>query len=390
MKRAMDDRSRTGARVAAIVGWLFAAVVLSGCTESAVWPELEPPPIPEQRPDGWRVGALADHGFDPQPIALLDHEIRTGRIEEIDALLIARHGVLVYEGYFHPATGPDALHQLNSVTKSVMSMAVGVAKQQGLIESYDQAIADFFPEHGDIFEREPEKKALTLRHVLTMTAGLEWDDRHPSDREQDGHYIRQVPDVARYILEKPLVEDPGVGFRYSAACPALLAAMVRNVAGEEADAFAGRELFGPLGIDTVIWKRYADGTTDADGGLFMRGRDLARLGQLYLEDGRWEGRQVVPGEWIEASFRPWTDSDWRTSRYGFQWWLYPYSANGDPGEYGLIAGSGYGGQKLLLIPELDLVAVYFGCTTEGYVCGNSDTVPETTLYNYILRAIRDS
>jgi len=383
----MSDLLRFGA--GGLLGVLaFAGSAASGCSPLATWPEAAGLGVPADLGDGWAVGPVESQGLDARRIGLLDHDMRSGRIAEIDALLVARHGVLVYEGYFHPATAVDTFHQLNSVTKSVTSILVGAAASKGLIEGYDQSLESLFPELGDVFTKDPSKRSLTLRHVLTMTTGLAWDRLEESNREQDGFYVRRAPDAARYVLEKPLETDPGTRFLYSNGSSLLLAAALRNVSGMQADAFARNELFEPLGIGPTMWQHIDDGLVDAGGGLFMRGRDLLKLGQLYLQRGVWNGRQIVAGDWIDASLRPWTETDWATSRYGFQWWMYAWSPSGGSGDrFGLIAGSGYGGQKLFIVPGLDLVAVFFGCTTEGYDCGISDTVPEAVMYNYILPAI---
>jgi CubicO group peptidase (beta-lactamase class C family) len=367
---------------------VFAASTGSGCSPLATWPDADALPVPAPLGDGWAVGTAESQGIDPRSLLVLDHDIRSGRIEEVDALLIARNGVLVYEGYYHPATAVDTFHQLNSVSKSVTSILMGVAARKGLIEGFDQSIESLFPELADVFAKDPAKRSLTLRHVLTMTSGLAWDRLEESNREQDGFYVRRAPDAARYVLEKPLEAEPGSRFLYSNGSSLVLAAALRNVAGMQADAFAREELFGPLGIGPTLWQHLDDGIVDSGGGLFMRGRDLLKLGQLYLGQGQWQGHQLVARDWIEASLHPWTTTDWATSRYGFQWWMYPWSPAGQStGRYGLVAGSGYGGQKLFLVPELDLVVVFFGCTTEGYDCGISDTVPEAIMYNYILPAI---
>jgi CubicO group peptidase (beta-lactamase class C family) len=364
------------------------AFLAFACADAALWPDPVIPPVPAQLFDGWAVGAPEDHGFDPNPIALLDLDIRSGRISEVDALLIARHGVLVYEGYFNPATSVHKLHQLNSVTKSVVSMAVGVAIQQGLIDGYDQPIRELLPDYDDIFQAEPEKGEITLRHLLTMTAGLAWDDKDPSSQKRDGILLHSASDAARYVLEKPLVDKPGSRFLYSGGATQLLATILSEVGGESTDGFIYHELLHRILIEQYEWTFLSDGSVDAAGGLFMRARDLAALGQLYLMNGDWNGRLIMSPEWVQDSFQPWIASSTKTARYGFQWWMYPYSPRGSSTRpYGLIVGSGYGGQKLFIVPELDLVAVFFGCTTEGYDCGISDTVPEAVMYNYILRAL---
>jgi len=321
---------------------------------------------------------------------LLDHDLRERRIQEVDALVIARNGILVYERYPDPAASVDALHQLNSATKSVASMLVGIAAHQGLLDPDDQPISALFPEAADLFQADPRKNAITLRHLLTMTAGLAWDAKDVRETDRDDRRMNAAPDAVRYVLEKPVVRDPGTRFYYNSGCSMLLTGLIPNVSGLEADDFAEETLFGPLGIRDYLWQTTGDGTPRGQDGLFLRGRDLLKLGQLYLQGGTWEGERILDQRWIDASFQPWTRTDFETSRYGFQWWMYPYSPTGAPSSrYGLIAASGYGGQKLFLVPELDLAVVFFGCTTEGYDCGISDTVPEAVMYNYILPALTE-
>jgi CubicO group peptidase (beta-lactamase class C family) len=392
MTRALKPARGTSRCIGSHLAIALLLTVGSGCGESALWPELEAPPLPELRNDGWNVGTPESQGFEPAPVALMDHDLRTRRIAEVDALVIARNGILVYEGYYDTATGVDALHQLNSATKSVASIVVGVAVQQGLIEGYDVPVADLFPDYADVFAAEPQKMGMTLRHALTMTAGLEWDDEDVTSRDRDDVRLLSEPDAMRHILERPLVTEPGTEFHYSSACSMILTGVIPNVSGMQAGAFAEQHLFGPLGIQDFVWETTDDGTTTGFSGLYLRGRDLLKLGQLYLNGGAWEGQQIVSEDWIEASFRPWVEPSWReygVERYGFQWWMYDHAPTGNSERpYGILMASGYGGQKLFVIPDLDLVAVFYGCTTEGYECGISDSVPEVVLYQYILRALQ--
>ncbi len=372
--------------------WPLALVlVCNGCGEAAVWPELEAPLVPELRNDGWTVGTLETQGFEPTTMALMDHDLRTRRIGEIDAMVIARNGVLVYEGYYESATGVDALHQLNSATKSVASMVVGAAVQQGLVNGYDVPIVELFPDYADVFAADPRKMEITLRHALTMTAGLEWDDEAVASRDRDDIWLLEAPDAMRYVLEKPLVTEPGTEFHYSSACSMILTGLVPRVSGLDAGSFAEQHLFGPLGIQDYHWSTTEDGTTSGFDGLNLRARDLLKLGQLYLQGGVWNGQQIVPADWIEASFHPWAEPSWGecgVERYGFQWWMYEHAPTDNPERpYGILMASGYGGQKLFVIPDLDLIVVFYGCSTEGYECGISDSVPEAVLYQYILRAL---
>jgi CubicO group peptidase (beta-lactamase class C family) len=164
----------------------------------------------------------------------------------VDALLIARNGVLVYGSYPDAATGLDARHQLNSATRSVASMVVGVVVQKGLLAGYDQPIAELFPEAADLFQADPRKNAITLRHVLTMTAGLGWDSEGVRSTDRDDLHINSAPDAVRYVLEKPMVHDPGIRFSYSSGCSMLLTGLVANVSGMEATR-------SPRNISSVPW-----------------------------------------------------------------------------------------------------------------------------------------
>jgi CubicO group peptidase (beta-lactamase class C family) len=369
-------------------------VMVFGCTESAVWPDFDQPPVPEQRADGWTVGVPSEFGFDPERIAVMHEFLEARRMGGVDAVLVARGGTLVYEGYFAPGTSIENTHVLASGTKSVVSLLVGAALGRGLIQGAEQPLSDFFPEHGDIFTAQPEKRDITLRDVLTMSAGLQWDQNDPSDLEYDGRYVRSAPDAARYVLEQPLVGEPGSEFLYSGGCSTLLAAVVRNVTGTGADAFAEEALFGPLGIDEYRWGHLADGLVDADGGLHLRGRDFLKLGQLVLQDGSWNGHQVIPAGWIEESTRSWIDTGSNATRYGYQWWTYELPrSDGTVDLEGIVLASGYGGQKLFMVPALDLVVVTFGCTStdgialSGYDCGYAHNAGELVLYNYILKSM---
>ncbi len=393
----MTPRIRPPAR-ARLLFWPGTAFLLSAaaCSGEALWPEISPLEAPEDRSDGWAVDAPESQGFDPVVLDLLDQRLHARDLAEVDALLIARRGVLVYEGYFTSQTGVDRRHFLASATKSVASAVVGAASQQGLVGTWEQPIEGLFPEAQDLFAADTRKRDITLRHVLTMTAGLEWDTKDVRDRDRDDIHIKTAPDAVRYVLEKPVRDEPGTRFFYNSGCPMLLTGLIPNVSGLEADEFARQHLFGPMGIEDWLWQKTDDGTARGQDGLYMRGRDLLKLGQLYLDGGRWHGEQLIPTSWIEASFRPWTDTDWGYSNYGFQWWTYPLDRPGhDVVPDGVVFASGYGGQKLFVIPELDLTAVFFGCTADdnggiSYECGDADVVPELVMWNYVLRALEEA
>jgi CubicO group peptidase (beta-lactamase class C family) len=273
---------------------------------------------------------------------------------------------------------------------------VGAAAGRGLIQGAERPISDLFPEHADIFSAEPTKQNINLRHVLTMSAGLRWGQEPPSDPDNDSRRMRRAPDAVRFILEQPLVSEPGSEFLYSGGCTTLLTAIVGKVSGMPAETFASDALFGPLGIESHIWNRINDSLVDGEGGLHLRGRDFLKLGQLVLQDGSWNGQQIVPAGWIQESVRAWMDTDQYGTRYGYQWWTYDLPrSDGTVEPAGIVLASGYGGQKLFLVPTLDLAVVTFGCTSEdglrlsGYECGYAHNAGELVLYNHILKALGD-
>jgi len=379
------------ARVAASVVML--PLSTGACGADATWPEPSALTAPSDLSDGWPVARPESQGFDEEILSALDRRLVERDLEEVDVLLIARNGVLVYEGYFTPETGPLRRHFLASATKSVASLVVGVAHQEGLVGSSSRSIADFFPEAQDLFAADPRKRDITLANVASMSAGLDWDTKDVRDQDRDDIHIQRAADAVRYVLEKPVVERPGARFFYNSGASMLLTGLIPNVTGREADAFARERLFGPMGIEDVYWKTTEDGTARGQDGLFMRARDLLKLGQLVLDDGRWNGEQVVSRDWLEESLRRWVQTDWGTSGYGFQWWLYPLERPGRPVVAdGVVMASGYGGQKLFIVPELDLTAVFFGCTADeyggiSYDCGLADVAPELTMWNYVLKSL---
>lgn len=372
-------------------GIVAAAVILLAssisCGLDPVEADLPAVSEPEVLDDGWETGKLEENGFDATRIELLLEEIRHGDLEEIHTLLIARHGRLLVEEYPGPNNGRDVLHVTNSVTKSVIAMLVGIAIREGWLDGTDRSIADFLPEYSEVFDADPQKREITLRHLLTMTDGFSWDDKQPSDPTADGRVMRLDEDPVRYILERPVASEPGSRFHYTSA-PVLVAGALRHLTGMDADVYARQVLFEPLGIHQSQWGHLKHGFLDADGGLYLRARDLARLGQLVLQKGQWDGQEIIPEWFISESVRWWVHSDQDQTGYGYYWWLSPLPLeSGGLAPAGIIQASGYGGQKLIIVPEYDLVVVFFGCQGT-YECGLSDSIPNLALYNYILPALR--
>ncbi|UCD36737.1 MAG: serine hydrolase [Fidelibacterota bacterium] len=367
---------------------MTAVLLLISCQgKDPVAPDLPAPPVPDLLDDGWAVSSLEAQGIDPRPVALLSEEIRSGDFEEIHSLVIVRRGYLVFEEYYYPGHDAYYLHRLASVTKSVISLLVGCAIEQGFISGHEQPLPELFPGLADIFAAEPAKAELTLRHALTMSSGLRWKDGIAGDPASDAHAMDHDTNSVRYVLSKPLDHKPGSRFHYT-SMPTVVAGAIRNSSGMSVQAFADAALFGPLGITDYRWEFQSDSLVRADGGLHLTARALARLGQLCLDKGVWAGQRILPEDWMELSSREWIEAT-AGHYYGFLWWLRPSS--GVPGfrlrSKSIYFGSGYGGQKLFVVPEYDLVVAVFGSDNE-LEDKDDQTVSHFVLYN-ILEAIRD-
>ena len=214
-----------------------------------------------------------------------------GMSNGMDSLLVVRHGHIVAEAYYAPFPA-GMKHRINSSTKSVISSLIAIALKEGLLKSVDQPVLDFFPDRqfANVDER---KKALTLRHLLDMTSGLQWDEPL-SGYPKDFLDMERSPDWVRFVLDRPMVRDPGASFEYNSGNTHILSAILSKVTGRSALDYARERLFGPLGITDVFWRGDPQGNSAGGAGLYLQPRDMARLGQLWLHDGVWEGQRLLP------------------------------------------------------------------------------------------------
>ncbi len=323
--------------------------------------------------------------MDPAALAALDSAFASGARGYVDAMLVIRRGQAVFDRqYTHdyeslfarkdPVRGPynyydpdwhpwyrkSDLHTLQSVTKSVTSALIGIAIGRGEIPRVEVPILRYF-DAAAVANLDERKKRIILRDLLTMTAGFKWDeDSVPyTDKANSCAAMEASTDWARYVIDQPMEHDPGRVFRYSSGVSELLAHILLKATGRQADEYAVDHLFKPLGIERYYWKRTPTGLPDTEGGLYLTRADLARFGSLYLHDGVWEGKRILPEGWVAETMRPRADPRMQEipgARYGYQWWLLPW------GEAKRQAWTcwGYGGQFLFVVPERDLIAVFNG------------------------------
>ncbi len=278
--------------------------------------------------------------------ALLAEMFRTIEAQAINihSVLVIRHGYIVAEAYYPPFT-EESQREVFSVTKSVMSALIGIGLNEGAISGLDRPVLDFFP--GRTFAQpDPRKTAMTLENLLTMTAGLDWEDTNPVLGQ-----MTQSPDWVAFVLDRPMVEAPGRRFNYCSGCSHLLSAILQETTGQKTFDYAQAHLFGPLGITHFTWQRDRQGIALGGWGLQMTPRDMAKFGYLYLHGGAWDGQQLVPAEWVRRSTARHVETDSTLALgYGYQWWR-------DPAVDAYMA-RGRGGQLIYVAPGPDLVVVF--------------------------------
>ncbi|MHA2297264.1 MAG: serine hydrolase [Candidatus Hodarchaeales archaeon] len=307
-------------------------------------------------PDDWPTSSPEEQGMDSTKLnALFDHI--DNRVTSIHGLVIMRHGVIVAERYysdqFHHYIQED-IHQLHSVTKSITTALIGMAIDKGYIESINQKIIDFFPEK-NFSNVDSRKELMTLEHLLTMKTGLDWPEWEIGYDSPDdlADQMLACEDSVQFILDKPMVANPGTEFNYNSGASHLLSAIIQRVTGNTTLDFALENLFEPLGISSanVVWETDYQGIARGHSNLFLSPRSLAKFGNLFLNNGTWNGKQVISKEWIIASTTYKVSSSYQ--QYGYQWWILE--------EFGGYGAAGLDGHYIFILPEQDMVVAFTEC-----------------------------
>jgi CubicO group peptidase (beta-lactamase class C family) len=348
-----------------------------GSSPSATGPDAASVPLtPVPRSDEWPASDPGAEGIDPVRLTELLNRVRRGEFGSIHSLLVVRNERLVMEEYFAGWTGASS-HTQQSVSKSVTSLAAGLAIDRGALRLTDR-VTEFFPDYQPIAALDANKRALTVRDLLMMRTGLDW-----SEGSYQGSPLERLNacrcDWIRFVLDWPMREPPGSRWEYVSGGVILLGAVIGRAAGTPVDALLSAGLFAPLGFQDVGWFRgLPDGLPHTGGGLNLRPRDMAKLGTLVATGGRWQGRQLISQAWIEESTQtlPQTVSSFagRPATYGYLWWGLPE---------GVITASGARGQWIFAVPDRQLVVV---STAENADAHWADAV--RMLYDHVLAATR--
>jgi len=322
---------------------------------------------PVERGDGWLTASLTDYQIDLSMIIEMMDKAENKYFGDIHGMLIIKEGRLVLEEYFSGTDNLDGrlknydwdvLHYTASCTKSVTSALTGIAFDRGFLTDMDKKLPLLFPEYSDI-DWTDGRQNIILEHLLTMRAGLYWNE-NPADHNNSHDPMNQSEDPIKYVLQLPLINEPGTTWLYNSGLPILLGGIIKNRTGSFAHIFAEQHLFGPLGIQDYFWYLYPNGYPHTGGGLSLRPRDMAKIGQLYLQDGMWNGNRIISKDWIERSIEPYTRLRFLNSNdvggYGFLWWLRTINSNGKSHESYFALG--YGGQYILVFDQLNMVVVF--------------------------------
>ncbi len=285
-------RLKLVALAALVAGFHLFASVAAPITAQARAPQSQPSAYPWPT-ESWPVSTPEEQGMDSAQLARLVETVGSFRQ---DSLLIVRHGRIVADAYYSPFA-PGISHDQRSVTKSVVGTLTAIQLQKGMLDSVDQRVMDLFADR-KIANLDDRKKAMTVQSLLDMTSGMDWTEKFYTPDETLMQMFRS-PNRSAFVLDRPMADEPGTTFNYGGGNPYLLSALINQKSGTNAQDFAIKELFGPLGIRSATWgNNDVQGITDGQSGLFLTPHDMARFGYLYLRNGQWEGKQIIPSSWV--------------------------------------------------------------------------------------------
>ena len=333
----------------------------------------------------WRTSTPEAQGLKSDVLQAFSDELASGELGYIDDMLIIRNGYLVFSesyendydslykatntapgqyNYFdtdwHPYYQKGRLHTMQSVSKGITSLLIGIAIDKGQISNENVKILSFFDDY-DLSDLDERWSKITLKHVLTMTTGITWDESTIpyTDPNNSCAGMENSSDWIQFVLNQTMSAEPGQVYVYNSGATMLLAYILEQTTGMEVEDYCYQNLFKPLNIEKYYWKRTPKGLADTEGGLYLLPEDLAKIAYLVLHDGIWKNNQIVSKTWINKSVQRHVNTYYpstRSYRYGYKWWILPYANE----ENFAIAGLGLGGQRPIIIPEYSIIAVFTG------------------------------
>ena len=303
--------------------------------------------------DGWTITNPASVGINEDSLGNFFTYIRSEQHPDFRAIMVAKDGKLVMEEYFNSFWRTN-IHDIRSAGKSITSMLAGVAMDKDLFKSTDKVVS-FFPAYKNSKNPSAEKSAITVEDLLVMSSGLASDDYQNDSPGLEG-YMTDTEDYLKFVLDLPMDFKPGERWAYSSAVAFLLGAIVENTSGQTLEDFARKNLFGPMGITQFFWEKSPKGRNTGMGNLYLEPRDLAKLGQVMLDNGQWNGQQILPKSFVKKSFEKRfdiSDNDPFAHGYGYMWYIAKMDSKGQTIDY--YFASGNGGNKIFIVPELNMI-----------------------------------
>ncbi|MEO9872139.1 serine hydrolase domain-containing protein [Ekhidna sp.] len=329
---------------------------------------------PNKLEDAWLTTSLHSLNVDTSRIYQLFTQVLNNK-NELHSVLLVKNGRLIIEEYFNNYS-VNKQHDLRSTTKSIRSILMGIAIDEGFIVSIEDPISKYLKSHSVSKNQDSRKKEISIKHLLTMSTGLDCNDWDKKSAGQEDKVYKKK-DWIQYTLDLPMINDPGTVSTYCSMGVLLIAEIISQASGLAIDEFAEKYLFNPLGITNVSWGHTSSKEVIPSGKrIYMTSRDMAKIGQLVLNKGKWDNTQVVSSKWIEESTTPKTKIT--GIDYGYLWWNIPFKAK----EQVVLSktATGNGGQYIMILPELDMVAVFTG----GAYNSQEDKLPFAIMNNVLL------
>lgn len=363
-------------------------VFVSGCDKmllggseplTTTFENLQAPPLMQ---DGIQVSSLTKVNMDSVRIYTLVKALQESSEHQIRSILIARNNKLVLESYFN-GWKRERMQDMRSATKSITSALMGIAIDKQFVPGVDAPVFGFFGEYKSIAHWEDVKSKITIKDFLRMRTGLSCNDWVPASVGNEERMYKKR-DWVKFVLDLPVASQPGENYSYCTGAPVTLGAIITNASGKKIPDFAQEYLFGPLGIREYSWEFMPNGRADTGGHLHLRSRDMLKFGLLFLNQGNWNGQQLISPSWVSESTK--ADGEVPTSnglQYGYFWWCKKWTHNNE--DVNAYFASGNGGQFIFVLPELDMVVVFTG----GGYNTNMQAIALSIVENTILKAVKD-